>query len=1087
MMKKSQLSLPFAAAMSMAAHAAFPADWISATDFRRTLEPTSFCRAVTNRAPVANAVWRTSGLGVYCAFVNGVEVGGFLKPGFTHFSKCRHVYSFDVTGKLKRAAQAVNVLSATVTAGWWRDEIVESSNPDALPFEDELGVPDDVLGAYHRRLERNVPEDADNAFWGELAVEYADGTKEAFGTDVTWGAARAGALRSASIYDGETYDARVCEDWRRTGRTGGWPRAKRDFQFRGEMRPASAPVVLREDLAFVPRELHLVRGAVGVSSNSYGIARTVAFFDEGEAIRIRPGEELVVDFGQNAAAVCDFDVEGAAGCEMSVRHAEMLNEGGGAKGRGNDGPEGTPYVANLRGIPAAIRYTMKDGRQRYRPAYSFFGFRYIGIRASAPMVLHRVTSVPVTSVTRGMETGELATGNADVNRLISNIRWGMYSNYLSVPTDCPQRNERVGWSGDTLAFLGAAVYNADVYGFLSKWMADMRDTQHGTGAFRSVAPFGSCGRCKGMSGWADAGVAVPYRLWKRYGDVSVVRENWTAMERYLECLVGNGGHLTNRCGDWLSYEKNDESVKRLIADAFFVEDACQMAEMAAAIGNDGAAERYRRLTEGRRAIWRERYMDAKGEVREDLRTQTTLTYALKDGLVVGAARAATVRQLVANIHAHGDRLQTGFLGTAHLLDVLSDNGAHELAVTLLLQRKEPSWLYSVDQGATTIWERWNSYTRERGFGPVKMNSFNHYAYGAVLGWMYSSLAGIREDPESPGMARFVLAPRPDARLGSVSARYRSRHGVIESSWKYEADGTLVWRYAIPEGTEATVWVPGASAAKTCKAGAHEARASLSSAERVRPIGGLTKVFTSALALTCVADGKMSLDASLRAYLGPQVPDVTVRQALSCTAGFRKGHVRYPANAIAFEENFALAARERPVAEPGTAFEYGPWGYCLVAKAIEIVTGRPFAEALESRILKPYGLTDTTFTPKAGQRLRIPAADRAYPWLRVPETDACDWCAADCGLFSTESDLRRFEKALSSDPRMRPLFEKQTPPGVDRAFSFGLNLLPSGEAFFRSASGCELRARFGSMRQGFRRDAAPRRQASPSARQAADVL
>ena len=1086
-MKKSQFSLPFAAAMSMAAHAAFPADWISATDFRRTLEPTSFCRAVTNRAPVANAVWRTSGLGVYCAFVNGVEVGGFLKPGFTHFSKCRHVYSFDVTGKLKRAAQAVNVLSATVTAGWWRDEIVEPSNPDALPFEDELGVPDDVLGAYHRRLERNVPEDADNAFWGELAVEYADGTKETFGTDVTWGAARVGALRSASIYDGETYDARVCEDWRRTGRTGGWPRAKRDFQFRGEMRPASAPVVLREDLAFEPRELHLVRGAVGVSSNSYGIARTVAFFDDGEAIRIRPGEELVVDFGQNAAAVCDFDVEGAAGCEMSVRHAEMLNEGGGAKGRGNDGPEGTPYVANLRGIPAAIRYTMKAGRQRYRPAYSFFGFRYIGIRASAPMVLHRVRSVPVTSVTREMETGSLATGVPAVNRLVSNIRWGMYSNYLSVPTDCPQRNERVGWSGDTLAFLGAAVCNADVSGFLSKWLADMRDAQRADGAYRAVAPPGLCGSDRGMSGWADAGVLVTHRLWTRYGDVSVVRENWAAMERYLGCLERNGGHLTNRCGDWLSYERNDEPVKRLIADALFFEDARRMAEMAGALGKADAARRYRRLADALRGTWRARHLDAAGEVREDVRTQTTLAYALKEGLVEGAARAATARQLVENIHAHGDRLQTGFLGTAHLLDVLSDNGAHELAVTLLLQRKEPSWLYSVDQGATTVWERWNSYTKEKGFGPVSMNSFNHYAYGAVLGWMYASLAGIREDPGSPGMARFVLAPRPDARLGSVSARYRSRHGVIESSWKYEADGTLVWRYAIPEGTEATVWVPGASAAKTCKAGAHEARVSLSSAERVRPIGGLTKVFTSALALTCVADGKMSLDASLRAYLGPQVPDVTVRQALSCTAGFRKGHVRYPANAIAFEENFALAARERPVAEPGTAFEYGPWGYCLVAKAIEIVTGRPFAEALESRILKPYGLTDTTFNPKAGQRLRIAAADRKYAWLKVPETDDCEWCAVDCGLFSTEGDLLRFGNALSSDPRMRPLFEKQTPPGVDRAFSFGLNLLPSGEAFFRSASGCELRARFGSMRQGFRRDAAHRRQASPSARQTADVL
>ena len=1031
------------------------AQWIAAAEPLGEFDATSFVAAFTNEKNVVRAEWRVSGLGVFQAFVNGDEIGGFLKPGFTHVRKCRHVYTEDVTRKLRKKAGEVNVFSSTVTSGWWRDGVVENRNCDRLPFEDEQGVPDAVLGAKGRAVEQVVADDADNAFWGELTLEYDDGPRAVFAPDSSWKASRAGRVSSASIFGGETYDARVDESWRLTG-AADWPRAKIDRQFAGEMRPSAAEVVLREDLSLTPKEMHLIRGAVGANSNSYGIARTVGFFEDGDKVLIRPGEELVVDFGQNAAAVCDFDIEGPAGAVMKVRHAEMLNEGGGDKSRGNDGPEGTLYLANLRGIPAAVRYTLNEGRQRYRPAYSFFGFRYAGITVSKPVTLRRIRSIPVTSIAKDIETGTIETGDADVNRLISNIRWGMYSNYLSVPTDCPQRDERVGWTGDTLAFLEAALYNADVLDFLSKWMDDMRDSQFPDGAFRSVAPVGRCGRCKGMSGWADAGIAVPYRLWKRYGEIGVVHENWPAMVRYLDCLEKNGGHLTNRCGDWLSFEKNDETTKKLLADAFWIADTRMMAEMAAALGKKTVSERYRRQAQKLLERWQKLYLNGDGLLREDLRTQTTLAFALKYSLIEKDVRASHLQLLANNIRSHGELLQTGFLGTAVLLDVLSDNGAHDLAVTLLLQRKNPSWLYSVDQGATTIWERWNSYTKEKGFGPAGMNSFNHYAYGAVLGWMYSSLAGIREGENAMGMKRFVLRPRPDRRLGFVKARYRSRAGVIESFWRYEKDGSLVWNYTVPEGAEAEVYLPGAASALIRKAGRYEEKLFENSREKIFPVGGITKVFTAALALSLVAEGKLDLDKPVRYYLGEEAQDVTVRQCLSCTAGFRRAHKVYPANALTVDEAYRLACREKAAYRPGTGFLYSPWGYCLAAKVIEKVEERPFAVSLSARILKPYGLADTTFAPDAAQLRRLDA--KVYPWLKVPTSGNCPWSAADCGLFSTEGDLRLFEKAIAEDPRMKTLFEKQTPEGVDRSFSFGLNLLPTGEAFFKSATGAVLRVK-----------------------------
>lgn len=1049
------------AAVLVASGASDAADWIAAADERGAFDATSFVRTFVNAKEVRRAEWKVSGLGVFQAFANGCEIGGFLKPGFTHVAKCRHVYGFDVTDKLNCAAGAKNVLSATVTSGWWRDKVVETPRTrfDWLPFEDELGIDRSALGcAPACDYEFFVPPNADNAFWGELSVTYADGTVESVGTDSRWSAARTGAVSHASIYDGEVYDARVDESWRTQGAIG-WPAAKVDSQFRGEMRPAAAEVVLREDLAFAPREMYVVRGAVGAGEDSYGIARIVRFHEDGEMVALRPGEELVVDFGQNAAAVCRFELEGDAGTVMKVRHAEMLNEGGGAKARGNDGPEGTPYVANLRGIPAAVEYTLRDGVQTYRPSYSFFGFRYIGVTASAPMRIRRVRSIPVTSVTREMETGTIETGCADVNRLISNIRWGMYSNYLSVPTDCPQRDERVGWTGDTQAFLGAALYNADINGFLSKWMADIRDSQFENGAFRSVAPVGQCGRSGGMSAWGDAGVIVPYRLWRRYGDLAIVRENWQAMVRHLDCLERNGGHLTVRCGDWLAFEKNDDDVKAYVSSVYFLDNARMMAAMARALGKADEAARYDCLGDKLTAEFRARYLDGQGELRENYRTQTTLMFALKLGLVSGAAFEATKRQLVGNVRAHGNRLQTGFLGTAHLLDVLSDIGEGKLATTLLLQHEEPSWLYSIDQGATTIWERWNSYTKAKGFGPVAMNSFNHYAYGAVLGWMYSSLAGIREDPSVPGMRRFVLAPQPDRRLGFVRASYRSRQGVIRSAWRYDADGNWTWSYTVPEGTVADVRLPdGRKFTRT--AGAYEERASVRKVpeeKTLRPIGGLTKAVVSAFVLVLAKDGRLDLDVPVSRYLGGAAFAMTLRECLSCTAGFKKGHPCYPADAFTMDEVLAKMKAAWPAKsekEPG--FVFGPWGYCVAAAVVEKVTGEPFDVVMRREFLDPLGLHDTVFIPSPEQMDRMAPDIPPYKWLTVPYDSKERRAAPDCGLFSTKDDLERFGRWLLADAAAQPFFRKQTGQASERAFSFGFNVLSDDLIGFESATGCSLR-------------------------------
>ena len=699
--------------------------------------------------PVVSASLNVAALGAFEARVNGTLLPGYLNGGCTQPEKCRHEYPFDVARQLHVGTNEVLV---SVAASWWRDEIMR------------------------RHLKELAGYPRDSAVRAVLDVKFADGTRKTFGTDGSWDATYGGTVVRAGIFEGEVQNL-MRKDFR-------WAPAVPNRDFAGEVRPMRGPWIgLREDLVLRPREKL--------------------------PLRLEPRREYVFDFGQNAAAIERMVVEGNRLTKVTVRHAEMLNEPEGDPKRGNDGPGGTLYTINLRYIPASSIYVLRDGEQTLQPHFTYFGYRYVGITVTAPVVLKSLESIPVTSVAREMETSGLETGDEDVNRLVSNILWGFRSNYLSIPTDCPQRNERLGWTADTMVFTPAASYLADVRGFLGKWLADLRDGQSDEGAYEQVAPLVLSGsHRKATSGWSDAGILVPYFLWKHYGAREIVEEGWESMKRYMAYLDAHDGPDRSCYGDWLAFEPQSPEYCKTFSAFYWVWDAQAMKEMATAFGKAEDAALFAAQEKRARRSFAEKYLDGDGLIHKRFRQQATDLYMLKLGLCGNAAaRTATRDDLVANIRGNGDRLKTGFMGTAILMDTLTEIGETELAYSLLLQHGHPSWLYSVDQGATTVWERWNSYTKEKGFGNADMNSFNHYAYGAVYAWMMRTVAGIRPDPDEPGFRRFVLAPIPDRRLGRAKAYYDSPCGRIESEWKYEADGLWRWTYVVPAGTTARIVLP----------------------------------------------------------------------------------------------------------------------------------------------------------------------------------------------------------------------------------------------------------------------------------------
>ena len=618
-------------------------------------------------------------------------------------------------------------------------------------------------------------------------------------------------------------------------------KSEKNNEFSGEILPSEgAEITLREDLALSPVRAYVWKDIKGGDGDNYGTVIIEREYKNGEAMTVGKGENLVIDFGQNCSAVPQFVFSAKEGTTLRCVTSELLNDGNGAKNRGMDGPEGSVHRLNLR-IPNEGMYidytfgkTDENKPSEFMPRHTFFGYRLVSITADDNVTIKSIRSIPVTSIAKNLETGTITTGNELINKLISNTIWGQRSNYLSVPTDCPQRNERLGWTADTQVFAETGTFFANTKAFFHKWMRDMRDTQSPVGAFPGVAPMAQYGSMSGdmmRVGWADAGVIVPWTIWKQFGDKQIIDENWTAMEKFIDHV--NETHYDHNAlksensnyqwADWLSYEPLESCSGRgftqngpkpeaveywnYLCASYWAIDAGMMRDMAAYTGRD--VQKYETMVANAKEYLKERFLTNEGKFKTEILNtmQTPALFALKNKLVEGEAKKSMTARLRQNFADHGNCLQTGFLGTSILMSTLTENGMVDIAYELLFQRKNPSWLYSIDNGATTIWERWNSYMKDEGMGPQGMNSFNHYAYGAVCEWLWETAAGICADKKQPGFKHIIMSPVPDKRLGNVDATYYSAAGIIKSSWRYEGN-EWIWSFTIPEGATATVTIPG---------------------------------------------------------------------------------------------------------------------------------------------------------------------------------------------------------------------------------------------------------------------------------------
>ena len=754
----------------------------------------SFRKKIEVKGEVEWARLYATALGAFDMYIDGERVGmktedgvvyDELKPGYTSASKRVNYYTYDVTDALRRGD--THLISAQLAKGWYG------------------GLAGDVTKTLALRA--------------KLLVKY-EGQSEpvAVGTDGSWKTDYPSGFLFANIYDGETFNGNMSDAWRCDADydDAGWGQATVLSGWDGKIDPVSGSRVrLREDLTRNEYTATVYDGATGATDDQYGKINVVGTYTQADSFTLRAGETAVIDFGQNFAGWPEITASGPMGTTVMMRTGEMRNDRNGLKARGNDGPEGSVYHANYRTAASTARYIMNGkGDETYHSSYTFYGFRYIELTATADIVVKRMRGLVLTSMLD--DTGTLETSDADVNQLISNIKWGGYSNILSIPTDCPQRNERSGWTADTQVFSTTGMYYADLQNFYIKWMNDMRDAARASdGAFRTIAPINETEGYE--AGWSDAGVIVPYNVYKMTGDKRILEQNWDAMQKFMDVYMAstdkNGGGT--RYGDWVAIENNEEDVKRLCAIAYYAGDALMMAEMAEALGKRADAARYREVYEVEKAYFQEKYVNADGSLKRT--EQTACLMALAHDLLPDDASRETVKEaLLANLASHGNKLQTGFLGTAIIMQTLTKIGASDMAYNLLLQHEFPSWLYCVDLGATTTWERWNSYTLEDGFAykrmksndPANMNSFNHYAYGVVGEWMYGYMAGIMADPEQPGFKHVILQPTPDAsgRMTSAAAAYDSPYGRIESAWK--ADGeTRRYDCAVPANTTATLYLP----------------------------------------------------------------------------------------------------------------------------------------------------------------------------------------------------------------------------------------------------------------------------------------
>ncbi len=723
--------------------------------------PVTLLRHVFSESkPIASARLYATALGAYKFHLNGKAVGDeILAPGWMDFREHIPYQVYDVTSQMVRGK---NAIAAYLAPGWYSTPLMwfrQGNNYGSTP----------------------------PALKAQLRIQHTDGSVEWISTDETW-KADLSAILSAEIYDGETYDARRVQ--------AGWDTASfADTKWKpvSLVTPREPQIIAQY---FQPIREEKVLTAKSISNPAPGV--------------------YIYDFGQNLSGVPRVRIKGHRGQDIKLRFAEVLN------------PDGTMYVENLRTAKATDHFILagSGGAQGefYQPQFTFHGFRYLEVTGlDAKPTLDAIKTVVFH--TDAPFTSRFETGNKMLNQLWSNILWGQRSNFIGVPTDCPQRDERLGWTADAQVFWRTAAYNMDLDAFTQKFAGDMRGTQVGTAMYGIFAP-GTISPNPGFgTGWSDAGVIIPWTGWIQSGDKRVVEQNWDAMEKYLAAIQKQNPNYLWRngfgipFGDWLT--PTQTTPEDLIATAYWAYDVSLMKEMASATGRSDKAAEYGQLFEKIKAAFAKAYIRSDGfvgtvdhypsippptispdaqsnQTKSPVETQTGYVLALYMNLVPTQLRAASAEKLVQKIQDNHGLLGTGFLGTPYLLEVLSDTGHSDVAYRLLLNTSYPSWGYLVEHGATTMWERWNG---DQMRGDPSMNSYNHYAYGAVAEWMYRYAAGIDTVATDPGFHTIYLHPSFDKQIGSLNFSYDSPYGTIVSGWK--VNGTdAVWNVTIPPNSTA---------------------------------------------------------------------------------------------------------------------------------------------------------------------------------------------------------------------------------------------------------------------------------------------
>jgi alpha-L-rhamnosidase len=828
--KPSAWSEPASWSMGLLNAADWKAQWIGGQRANESKDRPGYLPAVYLRKPFAlkaapqRAIVYVTAAGIEELRINGARVGNdFFTPGWTNYDKRLYYFAYDVT-KLLRTGD--NVLGAVLGDGWY--------------------------GLHHRGRGKL-------SLLAQLHVEYADGTQETVASDASWKTTSNGPIRMSDIYQGEDYDARkeltgwdspgyndaawdasalnpfrstsawldVTEKVRKAIQNGAVDLVVSNAMFGDPVygTPKSLRIAFRIDDKTEQRELAegqpLRIGGAGkklvIEKAQYGadvqppkIAAALRQSHPGSPVQKtqtlkvvrrtepKPGR-WVFDLGQNFSGWARLKVNGPAGTKITLRFAEILN------------PDGTIYTTNLRAAKATDTYILRgQGDEVWEPALTFHGFRYVEV-TGLPTAPADDTITGIVLHSNAPQTSAFECSNPMLNQLFKNTVWGQRSNYFEVPTDCPQRDERMGWAGDAQAFIGTAIYNMDVAPFFTAWLRTYEDCQNAEGSFADIAPVGNGGA---SPGWGDAGVICPWTIYRVYGDRRMLEERYPSMCRWIawmekhskDCVRPDEGY-----GDWLNVQA--ELPKDVISTAYFAYSTSLMVQAAKALGKTDDAARFQQLLARIKTAFNRAFVAADGRIKGH--TQTAYLMALGFDLLPAEKRPLAAAHLIKLIDERKGHLSTGFLGVNLLLPVLTDIGRVDVAYRLLQNQTYPSWSYSIKHGATTIWERWDGWTEDRGFQDAAMNSFNHYAYGSCGQWMFAAMAGI--DTEKPGFQRIVIRPRIGGEINDVKASYDSIRGRIATHWRQEA-GHLRLDVTIPANTTATVYVPAQAASNVAESG-----------------------------------------------------------------------------------------------------------------------------------------------------------------------------------------------------------------------------------------------------------------------------